>query len=73
MEFLNSFLRGHFAGKLVIDSRNVGSFIRLALERQYYCSVKLFACFSRPQIYQMKMYVDVREYERRRATKYSMF
>ena len=29
MEFLRSFLRRHFAGKLVVASRNVGCFLRL--------------------------------------------
>ena len=34
MEFLRQFLRGHFAGKPVVASLNVGCFLRLTLTMQ---------------------------------------
>jgi len=35
MEFLRPFLRGHFAGKPVVASRNFGCFLRLTLAMQW--------------------------------------
>ena len=37
MEFLRSFLRRHFAGKPVVASQNIGSFLRLPLTWSLSC------------------------------------
>ena len=42
MEFLRSFLKSHFAGKLIVASRNVSHFLRVQLLLMLFSETKIF-------------------------------